>query len=382
MIDNSLQRMLGILGDEKRIYRFLDGEVSREEFQHCQLIDQVVFGPKGYVESIGPTWDMIHDPRFTDLEAKFIVKRRGRLGGDADLGKQYISSDGQFTSSIVDLEQYGDILGEGRNFFCFLQHPEPKCPERVWLERTWRRNTIYQPGDDIFCLCNADEVIDSRTFKDQPDEVIWTLIKREWPNYFRMHAMNATAEQLLEDITKEPLNDRYRLVNKEGARLYNLSKADLIGLVADYAETAHADDWTAVDAEEAPALNEGNTEVYKVSLEVDYLEKALSYRATLRATAAKILSQMGFTKFLVDIEKTKGEDATRLTDPESDKILRIVYESNYPDQQPLLLSKLLAYVSSVWNSGSYEERLSQQLATASENAQLVMKGLKAGTILP
>ncbi len=380
MIDNALQRALGILGDEKRIYRIQEGEVSRMEFEHCQLIDQVVFGPKGYVESLGPTWDMIHDPRFNALEAKFIVKRRGRLGGDADLGKQYISSNGQFTSSIVDLEQYSDILGEGRNFYCFLKHPETRCPERQWLERTWKE-TIYQAGPDILCFCNADEVHDPHTWKDQPDEVIWDLIKREWPNYFRMNALKATPEQLLLDITKEDFNQRYKLINKEGARLYNLCKADLVGLIADYAETAHADDWTTIDAEEAPAYNEGNTEVYKVSLEVDYLEKALSYRASLRATAAKILQQIGFSKCLNEIEKAKGEAETRLTDSESDKLLRMVYQSDYPNDKVQLVSDLLQYVSKCFQT-PFDERLKEQLATASDKAREIMKGLKAGTIQP
>lgn len=380
MIDNTLQRMLGILGDEKRIYRFVEGEVSREEFEHCQLIDQVVFGPKGYVESLGPTWDMIHDPRFTNLEAKFIVKRRGRLGGDADLGKQYISGGGQFSSSIVDLEQYSDIIGEGRNFYCFLQHPEEKCPEREWLERTWK-DTMYKAGPDIICLCQPEDKHDPRTWKDQPDEVIWALIKREWPNYFRMNAKGASAEALLEDITREVHNDRYKLVNKDGARLYNLSKADLVGLITDYAETAHADDWTAVDAEDAKEQQEDNNEVYKVSMEVDYLEKALSYRASLRATAAKILQQIGFSKVLKEIERVKGADITKLTDQESDRLLRMVYQSDYPNDKTQLVSNLLQFSSQCFLT-PYEDRLREQLATASDKAQKVMAGLKAGTIQP
>lgn len=380
MIDNSLQRLMGILGDEKRIYKFIEGEVSREEFEHCVLIDQVVFGPKGFVESLGPTWDMIHDPRFNTLEAKFIVKRRGRLGGDADLGKQHISSNGQFTSSIVDIEQYSDIIGEGRNFFCFLQHPSPKCPEREWLERTWKQ-TMYKAGPDIICLCDEDKKYDPRTWKDQSEEVIWALIKREWPNYFRMKGLEATPEQLLEDVTKEIFNDRYKLVNREGARLYNLSKADLVGLITDYAETAHADDWTVIDSDDAQARNEGNNEMYTVSMEVDYLEKALSYRASLRATAAKILQQIGFSKCLHEIEKTKGADATKLTDMESDKVLRMVYQSDYPNDKVKLVSDLLQYVSKCFQV-PFEERLQEQLSTASDNAKKVISGLKNGTVQP
>jgi hypothetical protein len=378
VIDNALQRALGILGDEKRIFRFEEGDVSREEFEHSRLIDQVVFGPRGLVESLGPTWSLVHDPRFAALEAKFIVRRRGRLGGDADLGKQYISSNGQFSSSIVDLEQYSEILGEGRNFYCFLQHPEPKCPERQWLERTWKQ-CMFQPGPGIICLCNAADKWDPRIWKDQSDEVIWALIKREWPNYFRMKGQNSTAEALLNDITKDDFNQRYKLVNKEGARLYDLSKADLAGLIADYAETAQADDWTTIDADDATAQNEDNTEVYKVSLEVDFLEKALTYRASLRATAAKILQQIGFSKCLNEIEKAKGE--VRLTDMESDKLLQMVYQSDYPNDKVQLVSNLLQYVTQCFQT-PFEERLAAQLATATQNAQAVMKGLKTGTVKP
>jgi hypothetical protein len=118
------------------------------------------------------------------------------------------------------------------------------------------------------------------------------LVKREWPNYFRLNAVTAAAEQLLEDISREVHNDRYELVNKDGARLYKLCKADLVGLIADCAETPHADNRTTVDADDARARAEGSSEVYKVSMEIDFLERALSFRASLRATAASILQQI------------------------------------------------------------------------------------------
>lgn len=380
MIEDRLQRALGILGDEKRIYRFEEGEVSREEFEHCVLIDQVVFGPKGYVESLGPTWEMIHDPRFVNLEGKFIVRRKGVFGGDATLGRQYIDSKGNFTSSIVDLEQYSDILGEGRNLFCFLQHPESKCPEREWLERTWKQ-TLYKSGPDVVCLCNPEDKTDPRTWKDMPDYMIWQLIKREWPNYFRLNALEtATAEQLLLDINHPDPKKRFKLVNQDGARLYNLCKADLVGLIADYAETAHADDWTSVDSDEAANKGEGS-ESYKVAMEVDYLEKALSYRASLRATAAKILNQIGFNKQLKELEKIKGYDNTRLTDQESDRLLRIVYQSDYPNDKVELVNTLATFVINCFQI-PYIERLKEQLETASDKARQTISGLKDGSVKP
>jgi hypothetical protein len=354
--EKGLQRMLGILNDEKRIYRFVDGEVSREEFEQCVLIDQVVFGPKGYVESIGPTWDLIHDPRFISIEGKFIIPRRGRLGGDATLGRQYISGVNQFTSSIVDLEQYSEILGEGRNFFNFLQHPEPECPERQWLERVWKR-TFITAGPNVVCLCKPEEKLDPRTWKDQPDEVIWTLIRREWPNYFRQNGSP----------------------NREATRLFDLCKADLVGLIADYAETPLADDWVVVDAEDAANKAEAGlqNEVPTVAMEVDFLEKALTYRAALRATATKVLSQIGFIRYLRDLNL---EDV-QLTDMEADAILRMVYQSNYPEGKSQLIVNLVFYLQQVILK-PYPERLKEQTERASEKAQVTIRKLKEGTLQP
>lgn len=385
MIDQSLQRLLGLLGDEKRVYRFIEGEVTREEFEHCQLLDQVVFGPKGLVESLGPTWAMIHDPRFNLLEAKFIVKRRSLFGGDTTQGVQYIDSNGNFTSSISDLEQYSDILGEGRNFYVFLQHPEKECPERVWLERTWKASK-WQAGPDIICLCNPDEKLDPFTWKNQPDETIWALIRREWPNYFRGKAKDVSGRTVMQvevhtpdeyfvDINHPDPRYRFRLVNIEGSRLFNLSKADLVGLVAQYAYTPNADDWTSVDSDDAANANDKGAEAYKVAMEVDFLDKALTFRASLRATAAKILDQIGFTKHL------KNLGTPRLTDSEADTLLRMVYRSDYPNDKVLLVNNLLVYVQKLAEI-PYKDRLKDQLATATDNAQLTLTGLKSGTVKP
>jgi len=122
-MDISIQKLLGIADDAKRMYRFAEGEVEREEFEYCQLIDQLVFGGKGYVETLGQTWEMIHDPRFLKIEGAFIVNRKAVFGGDAKLGKQYMSSDGMFVSTIADLEEYSEVLGEGRYFWLVLSHP-------------------------------------------------------------------------------------------------------------------------------------------------------------------------------------------------------------------------------------------------------------------
>jgi len=80
-MDNSLKRMLGLTDEGKRTYRFVSGEVTRDEFQYCQSLDALLFGKDGYIETLGPTWEMIHDPRFAIIEDAFIINRRAVFGG-------------------------------------------------------------------------------------------------------------------------------------------------------------------------------------------------------------------------------------------------------------------------------------------------------------
>ena len=102
---------------------------------------------------------MIHDPRFTKIENAFIVNRRAVFGGDAMTGKQYISSDGQFTSTIADLEQYSETLGEGRYFYYVISHPERACPLRNWYLRIFPEMmqkegiAIPEASTDLICTC-------------------------------------------------------------------------------------------------------------------------------------------------------------------------------------------------------------------------------------
>src|SRR5260370_33203752 len=59
---------------------------------------------------------MIHDPRFETIENCFIINKRSVFGGDTRQGIQMQLPDGTFTTSVTDLEQYSEILGEGRYF--------------------------------------------------------------------------------------------------------------------------------------------------------------------------------------------------------------------------------------------------------------------------
>jgi hypothetical protein len=361
----NLKRILGMLGDEKRIYQIHEeNEVDREEFQFCQLMHQLVFGEKGFAETLGPTWSMIHDPRFMIIEGKFILNRHAIFGGDARIGKQYISDDGTFTSSVVDLEQYAEILGEGRNFHNVLAHPNEKCQVRLWLERIYRGYTSVRPHLSLKCYCPEDEKVDPSTFKDASDSVVWQFILQECPNRGFDKLGKATAY---------------------GQLMYDLIRADLVGLIHDYAETPLIDSYiylkdngVVVNAEKAQEVDPNGVDHQRVLQELDILEQALTHRATLRATAAKILKSLGFESHL---QKLTSEGELELTDMERDDLLRLVYTSNYPDDKTELIARLLMFVSTRVKR-PYAERLHMHLEMAKEISQQVIDDLKHGVIKP
>ena len=366
-MNRSIQELLGIAGDEKRIYRFAEGEVLREEYEYCQLIDQLVFGDKGYVETLGQTWEMIHDPRFVKIESAFIVNRKAVFGGDARTGKQYMSSDGMFISTIADLEEYSEVLGEGRYFWLVLAHPDENCPMRLWYERIYpgilASKQIEAPpaSPDLKCICalsnNLDVVklSDPHDLKDAPDAVLWALLKQECPNYFS-HTGNP---------------------NGMAKRMFALFRADLIGLIDDYCPTPLVDAYIELESgdviEENDYISGPLTQPPQVFLEVDILEKALTYRATMRATAAKILRQMGIEAYLKDA--AAGD--MRLTDEERDSLLRMVYQSDWPNDKTDLMMRLVTFISGVTRR-PFEEREKDQLDSAKgwslENCKMLRKG--------
>jgi len=370
-VDNSIKRMLGILDEGKRIYRFVSGEVTRDEYEFCQSLDALLFGDRGYIETLGPTWSLVSDPRFTKIEDAFIVNRRAIFGGDAMTGKQYISSDGQFTSSIADLEEYSEVLGEGRYFYYVLVHPDKECPLRNWYLRIFptlvkeQGITIPVPGTDLQCECRGASQ-EPRSMKNAPDEYLWALIKKECPNYF----------------TKEDKP------NGVATRLFALFRADLLGLIADYAVTPLSDVFVELDTGDVLKEQEAVVTPH-VFLEVDILEKALTQRAVLRATAARILRQMGFQKIIKD----ELGDNFRLTDIERDQLLRLVYNppnigtlqidpgTNWYGYLHVIEGVILDFVRGIKKDGrTVEEREQEQLLIATQRAQETFTKLKSGEI--
>ena len=363
IIVENLKRILGMLDEGKRIYRiYEENEVQKDEFQYCQLMHQIVFGDKGFIETLGPTWNMIHDPRFITIENEFIVNRRAFFGGDARLGKQYINDDGTFTSTVADLEQYAEILGEGRNFHNVLVHPNEKCPVRKWLERIYTGFTVVKPHLSLKCVCLEDQIVDPATFKDAADDDIWALITQECPNR---------------------AFDKLGKPTAYGDLMFKLIRADIIGLIHDYAETPLIDSYiylrdngVVVATEDVHKLDPHGVDHQRVLQEIDILEQALTHRATLRVTAAKILKSLNFEQHL---EGLTGDGEIELTDVERDELLRIVYESDWPEDKPKMVSQLLTFISTR-SKRTFVERQEMHLAMGREKSQGVIENLKKGAI--
>lgn len=374
---NLLRRVFGMLNDNVRIYQIAeDREVMKDEFQYCQVMFQLLFGDKGFVDTLGPTWRMIHDPRFVEIENMMVVDRKAIFGGDARMGKQYFSDDGVMNSTVSDLEKYAEILGEGRNFHNVLVHPDKNCQMRLWLERIYKGHTNIQPYADFGCTCQA-KAVNPSTFMDAHDDDVWSLIKQECPNRAFTQTGQPTAY---------------------GKLMFNLIRADLIGLIHDYAETPLIDSYVylrdhgvVTETESVAVIDPHGQDAPRVLQEIDILEQALTHRATLRVTAYKILKKIGFEKKL---EVLKGEEYD-LTDLERDKLLAIIYTSDYPTgdtRDPFFRAnlhkwekdievKLLDFVTNECG-GDFVERQRWQLAEQQIASRDLIHGLKIGTIQP
>lgn len=379
-----LKRVFGMLDDKVRIYQILEErEVTQSEFEYCQIMFNIVFGEKGFAETLGPTWQMIHDPRFNTIEGLMIVNRHAIFGGDARLGKQYIGDDGTADTTISDLEKYAEIICEGRNFHNVLAHPDQKCQKRLWLERIYKGFTNIKPYSAFGCTCEKtfpSLTRDPSTFKDASDAEVWALIKQECPNRgFRS--------------TGEPL--------PYGTLMFNLIRADLIGMIHDYAETPLIDSYVylrdhgVVQAPETvDNVDPWGQEAPRVLQEIDILEQALTHRAAMRVVAYKLLKKIGFQHKL---QATYPD--FQLTDFERDELLRLIYTSDYPVQDEKRdpngiwfrihqdsWEKRIAVT--IWEfveecrKNSFEYRQQDQLLVAQTKAQRIVNDLVHGQMQP
>lgn len=306
-------RILGIQG-EKRVYHLDKDQLTAEEYEQGQVIYDILWGDSGLVSALGPTWNLIHDPRFLKIEDAFIIDRDSVFGGDASSGKQYITYHNQFQlSSVADLEQYSEILGEGRHF----------------------RKQVLAMG------------LDPQTFHESGDTDIWDLIRQECPNYFT----------------------RGGAPNKEANRLYRLIRAELLALIDDYARLPYCNDW--LDLESGSLANDKSE--FSVFAEVDFLERALTLRSSLRSTALKVLNANGgvLRSMLGNVE---------LTDVESDQVLQAIYTTPY-DKLYTVPAKLAALIKE-FQSKTYEQRVQSQCQDLRDKSRTFCDQLESGEIKP
>ena len=311
-----IRNLLG-LRDGKRIYMIDQNHVSQEEYEYCQVLNQVLWGDKGMVETLGPTWNMILDPRFETIENQFVIDRAAVFGGDARLGKQYVDSNSIMSHSMAELETYSEILGEGRHF----------------------RKMIMVDG------------LDPQEFHKQPSEVLWKYIHQECPNYF-------------DNVKGEP--------NKVALRLFSLFRSDLVGLVDDYAELPLLNEWVKVETGEVAKEADFNQthEEPLVFAEIDMLERALTMRSSLRVTAVKILDKSGIMKML--------EKKYELTDYEVDHVLKIIYALPY-DKLYEAPAKVMDYVNKI-SVVPYKTRVETEKTTFSAISKDTIAKLKSGEL--
>jgi hypothetical protein len=316
-----IKTLLGLRDTEKRMYVINTDEVTESEYEYCQVLCNVLWGDKGLVESLGPTWSMVHDARFENLESKFVVNRPAVFGGDARLGKQYIDGDGLLSHSMVELESYAEILGEGRHFHEIVK---------------------------------ADG-LDPREFYGMSDDILWKYIKQECPNYF---------------------DNKGGAPNTRANRLWLLFRGDLLGLIEDYSEVPLLQDWIKLSsgdqAEEYDFLHVAEEPV--VWAEVDYLERALTLRASLRVSAVKVLQRSGLMALL--------QEKYEFTDQEIDEVLKLVYQTPY-EKLYEVPAKVVNYANQVrqTTADTTKRMLSQCKANSKASKEIVAK-LQAGDIKP
>lgn len=305
-------RILGIGNNEKRIYHIDKDQLTAEEFEQGKVITEIIWGEDGLVTALGPTWNLVHDPRFLKIEDAFLIERDAVFGGDATSGRQYITYHSQFQlSSIAELEQYAEILGEGRFF----------------------REQVIKDG------------LDPQTFHLETDEVLWNYIRRECPNYF----------------------DKLGYPNKEASRLYKLFRAELLSLIDDYAEVAYCKEWLDLETGDLA----GDSSEFSVFAEVDFLERALTLRSSLRSTALKVLKANGGSLM-------KILDKVELTDYECDQVLQAIYSTEY--SKLYTIPSVISDMVNKFMNEHLEDRKKAQAKELSSKSKDFCNKLKSGEI--
>lgn len=298
--------------------------VTQEEFEAAKTFANVLWGTDGLAECLGPSWFLVHDPRFLALERLWAREEVGMFGGMKRTGISFVTAldNRSQIKMIEDPELYSEMLAEGRHFL------------KVCLDRG----------------------VDPRTLQDDP-ALIEQLVAQECSNYQR----------------------RDGSWNDAAKRLKTMLAAGLVGLVADYAEIAYSQDWVRMDTGEVVNKNEeiwddeSGMMVPTAAVEVDTIHKALVMRAMIRTTALRLMK--GFPG--VD---WKEFEETKLTDSESDTLCQLLFKVDY-DKLYTVLPEIMHMVKRA-QVVPFEARESEDLTTLSQRAQAFIADMKSGKIEP
>lgn len=323
-MSDPFRNLLGIGGAGCREVYVDPEKVSKEEFEAAACFTDVIFGAEGLAEMLGPTWNLVHDPRFLAIERTWAREEVGMLGGVRMKGVSIIDALDQKTKIkvIEDPELYSEMLAEGRHF--------RDC-------------------------CLAQD-IDPQTFGDS-QELIWRLIGQECSNYQRR-------DGTWNDLAKT---------------LAEMLRLGLVAMVDDYAEVAYSRDWIRMDTGEVCDKNEvfwdpnSGMQIPVVAVEVDTLHKALVMRAQVRATALRLMKSHPGIDW-------KEFESTRLTDAESDKLCVLLFGVDY-DKLYTVMPEVLHLIRTA-QTVDYDRREASQMRFHSATSKDVVAKLKSGEIEP
>jgi hypothetical protein len=279
---------------------------------------------------------MVMDPRFAACEKAWYKKQR--ITGSATRGENSFTEYGVVTVTdqgdlesprMMSLEQYAEIIGEGRHFLKTIKGMYPVS------------------GNEPAGQFQASQV------KDWGDEALLTLIQRECPNYF-------TKEGKPNEIAKT---------------LLQMFKADWLGLIQDYCEVGNIDQWVFVETGDvAHDTERADPDNPIAHAEIEYLDRSLTYRSILRANAIKVLSKLGGEKMASEFAKVT------LTEFEKDEIMKEVFAQKYDELYKAM--PVVMRILSQAQKATYEEREATQLGMFRQYAKDSVRALKSGEQKP
>ena len=130
MSDPLFNNILGIGGGGIQQVIVDPERVTKEEYESAATFTDIIWGAEGLARNLGPSWFLVHDPRFMRIERSWIKDTEGMAGGKMSGGATVLKAL-DMRSEIVMVEDpvlYSEILGEGRHFreCCLAQGLNPK----------------------------------------------------------------------------------------------------------------------------------------------------------------------------------------------------------------------------------------------------------------